>query len=408
TWNNIAKDPYAKTEWLLHRFGKTHALFHGIRLGPTFINENVCQTLLSRNVIFSRYLVQRVLTHYGRQDPALTEMKLKYNVIPAETNKLRLDQNKLSNPWASDLPFSVFSIILQEGEARFSKIPVKGNDMELFHFISAGTLIIHYASQELKNNFDTIKNLITKYHFVPFPPRPRKLQLSYDIDPHNNLMVPEEYPPKDGFENNRQLNVVARAILLDARLVELWKEIGYTEICSDTNNLVISGALLILFPPSPPSGWLCPTADDVKLRLTKLIELGFKLDDKSIVDALQMYENKLDIYGDILWNAFTTIRSGEPNLSFLSDLFKEAFEPSRALKKTLFLNFLKSKCECHEQIVRQIVVQKFKEEYVEDIDFEIRRKSLILSPKVYQFIIEAYGHGSEIASICFVDLLSLK
>ncbi|CAG8680414.1 16435_t:CDS:1 [Funneliformis mosseae] len=158
--------------------------------------------------------------------------------------------------------------------------------------------------------------------------------------PSQNLMVPVEYQPKDDFENNRQLNVIASAILLDESLVKRWKENEYTEICSDTNNLVISGALLILFPPSPPSGWLYPTADDVKFCLTKLIELGFKLDDKSLVDALQMFENKLDIYGDIFWNVFTAIRSGKSNFSFLFGLFKE---PSRGLKKSLFLNFLKSR-----------------------------------------------------------------
>ncbi|CAG8638954.1 17097_t:CDS:2 [Funneliformis caledonium] len=108
--------------------------------------------------------------------------------------------------------------------------------------------------------------------------------------PSQNLMVPVKYPSKDDLD-------------------------GYAEICSDTDNLVISGALLILFPPSPPSGWLCPTADDVKFRPTKLIELGFKLDDKSIVDALQIFENKLDIYGDIFWN----------NLRVLSQLDRNKF-----------------------------------------------------------------------------------
>src|SRR4051812_40492546 len=39
-WNYIAKDPYAKSEWLIYQFGKTHALFHGIRLGQTFINRD--------------------------------------------------------------------------------------------------------------------------------------------------------------------------------------------------------------------------------------------------------------------------------------------------------------------------------------------------------------------------------
>ncbi|CAG8741449.1 16882_t:CDS:1 [Funneliformis mosseae] len=109
---DISKDPYTKTEWLLHHFGKTHELFHGIRLGPTFINENVCQTLISRNVVFSRYLVQRVLTYYGRQNPALTEQKITFNAIQSGSNKLKIH-------------------ILQEGAAIFSElllINVKGND----------------------------------------------------------------------------------------------------------------------------------------------------------------------------------------------------------------------------------------------------------------------------------------
>ncbi|CAG8753098.1 7205_t:CDS:1, partial [Funneliformis mosseae] len=152
--------------------------------------------------------------------------------------------------------------------------------------------------------------------FVPLPHRPSNYKLSYDIDPHNMTVVPEEYPSKDGFENNRQLNAIARAILLDASLVHLWKEIGYTEICDDTNDLVMSGALLILFPPSSPSGWFFPTPENVTNRLTKLIELGFKLTDKTIVDTLQMYENQLDDYGNIFWNVFTTIRSGESSVSF--------------------------------------------------------------------------------------------
>ena len=41
-WSAIAKDPYAKTEWLILRYGKTHALFNAVRLGPTFIDIPVC------------------------------------------------------------------------------------------------------------------------------------------------------------------------------------------------------------------------------------------------------------------------------------------------------------------------------------------------------------------------------
>ena len=62
----IAKDPYAKTEWLIIRYGKAHALFHAVSLGPTFIDIPVCQTLIARKVIISRYFVQRLLMHFGK------------------------------------------------------------------------------------------------------------------------------------------------------------------------------------------------------------------------------------------------------------------------------------------------------------------------------------------------------
>ncbi|RIA95179.1 hypothetical protein C1645_817025 [Glomus cerebriforme] len=40
----------------------------------------------------------------------------------------------------------------------------------------------------------------------------------------------EEYPPQDGYENNRQLNVIARAVIIHPDLVNMWKNIGYYEI----------------------------------------------------------------------------------------------------------------------------------------------------------------------------------
>jgi hypothetical protein len=85
----------------------------------------------------------------------------------------------------------------------------------------------------------------------------------------------EDYSPKDGYENSRQLNVVARAILVHPDLVNLWKKIGYYEICNDVNDLVMQGALLILFPPTPPINWICPNVDTVVKRLRQLLDLGF-------------------------------------------------------------------------------------------------------------------------------------
>ncbi len=99
----------------------------------------------------------------------------------------------------------------------------------------------------LKKNLKYIEDLILLHKFTPFPPRPKLPQLDLNNDPHNRQPpIPEEYPPKDGFENNRLLNVIARAILIHLELVILWKKIGYNEICNDVNDLVMQGALLIL------------------------------------------------------------------------------------------------------------------------------------------------------------------
>src|SRR4051794_27601540 len=166
-WSIIAKDPYAKAKWLIVRYGKDHALFHAVRLGPTFIDIPVCQTLIARKVIISRYFVQRLLMHFGKYDQKLIELKIEHNVGQLDADRIRAFQQKIKSPWASNLPISMFTY---EGYIQLSNtnedLQSKGNDMELFHFLSAGPHVINYAS--------------------------------------GMLPIPEEYPPKDGYENNRQ------------------------------------------------------------------------------------------------------------------------------------------------------------------------------------------------------------
>ncbi|EXX69363.1 uncharacterized protein OCT59_007913 [Rhizophagus irregularis] len=85
--------------------------------------------------------------------------------------------------------------------------------MELFHFLSAGPLVINFAPQKL---FQNIKDLII-YKMVSPRPKP-----TYEDTVHFQLMQArayEEYSPKDGYENSRQLNVVARAIFIHPDLV---------------------------------------------------------------------------------------------------------------------------------------------------------------------------------------------
>src|SRR5688572_1491769 len=114
-----------------------------------------------------------------------------------------------------------------------------------------------------------------------------------------------------------------------------------------------------------------------------------------------MFEHRLDDIGDILWTAFFSIRSGEQMETLACKLYREALKPERNLKKDDLLNFLKSKFDYHEQVVRRVIEQYFFEEKMNHI--ESRRKSLILSPKVYQYILETYGKESGLTSMCFDD-----
>ncbi|CAG8708465.1 12558_t:CDS:1 [Funneliformis mosseae] len=397
-WSIIARDTYAKTEWLIQQFGKAHAFFHGIRLGPAFINKNVCQSLFIKKAIFSRYLTQKLVIHYGLYDLKLVELKIKNNIVDRSGAGLVL--HKYRNPWAGNLPLEVFLYLLKEGAVRFENQYQKGNDMELFHYLSAGPNVINYAPNILEKNFEKIKDLILKQRFVPFPPRPKPFQL--------NQKIVEEYPPKDGYENSRQLNVIARAILLESQLVGLWKEIGYNDICSDINDIVLEGAMLILFPPTPPLEWICPSVDQVVTRLNNLIELGFDLSNKIVMNILQLFEHRLDDIGETIWNAFTTIRTEETTFSFVFGLFREAFEPTRCQRKLFIINFLKSKTEQHDLIIKQILEQRFNDENIDDFEFRSRRKSLILSPQIYEFILNTYGNESDLTLMCFKDILFLK
>src|SRR5688572_2599586 len=79
-WYLVSRDPHARAEWLIYKYGKSHALFHAVRLGNNFINEEVVQALLARNATLSRYFVQRLLMHFGIYDEKLIELKIEHNV----------------------------------------------------------------------------------------------------------------------------------------------------------------------------------------------------------------------------------------------------------------------------------------------------------------------------------------
>ena len=161
----------------------------------------------------------------------------------------------------------------------------------------------------------------------------------------------EDYPPKDGYENSRQLNVVARAILIYPDMVNLWKEIGYHEICSDVNELVMQGALLILFPPNPPVDWERPIAEVVVKRLDQFSNLGFKLTHTVMEEALHLFEHKLDEIGEILIESFQIVHKTSKSAISRSCLI-QAIKPERNHKKTDLLEFLISRIDQPEKALK--------------------------------------------------------
>ncbi|CAG8648423.1 10077_t:CDS:1, partial [Scutellospora calospora] len=265
-WSLISKDSQARAEWIIFQYGRAHCLFYAIKLGPTFISVAVSRTIITKGGILSRYFIQKLFIHYGKYDLKLIELKISHNI--GQTNIDRIQQ-KNSTPWASDLPIHVYIFLMTEASKIFKdQLYIKGNDLELFHYLSGGPHTINYAPIVLKKNEEEIKNLILNMKFIPFPPRKSD---------NSQTNLPEEYPPKDGHENNKQLNLIARSILIYKDLIYLWKEIGYYEVCDDVNNLIMQGALLILFPPSQPLGCTKPDVNAVKTRFIELINLGFQL-----------------------------------------------------------------------------------------------------------------------------------
>ena len=248
-WHSTSKDPHAKAEWLIYKYGPSHAFFHAVKLGNNFITEDVVQALLSRGATLSRYFVQRLLMHFGTYDERLIELKIEHNVNQIDFDRIRAFQKKLKWPWGSNLPLSVFTKLITEGFniLKDHDLATKGNDMELFNFLSAGPLVINQAPQKLLENLSSIEDLILNKRFIHFPPCPKpSYEGTVEYIQSIQARAHEEYPPKDGYENSCQLNVVATILIHP----DLRKRIGYHEICTDVNELAMQGALLILFPPT--------------------------------------------------------------------------------------------------------------------------------------------------------------
>ncbi|GBB93894.1 hypothetical protein RclHR1_02250004 [Rhizophagus clarus] len=288
-WYTVFHDPHARSEWLLNKYGRAHALFHAVRLGSNFLTLDVMKCLIAKKAILSRYFVQRLMLQCGKCDQKLLELRSRQNVNQENLKKLNSFRN---NHWGNDLSVDVFVFILEEAIKIYkSDVYIKGNDIELLHFLTAGPSTISVAPLQLLDNIELIKDLILKKNFIPFPPSKNSSNC--------------EYPRNDGYENARQLNILARAIVICPDLVKFWKQIGYHEICEDINDLVIQGVYLILFPLNPnQQNWICPDDETISKRLKLFLDLGFKLDNKTVKSVIYLFNDRLSEIGDVILKSF--------------------------------------------------------------------------------------------------------
>ncbi|CAG8512297.1 19629_t:CDS:2 [Rhizophagus irregularis] len=110
-WYTIFHDPHARSEWLLNKYGRAHALFHAVRLGRNFLTLDVIKCLMAKKAILSRYFVQRLMLQCGGCDGRLLELRNTLNVSQEDFKRLNSSQK---HHWGYDLSVDVFIYILEE------------------------------------------------------------------------------------------------------------------------------------------------------------------------------------------------------------------------------------------------------------------------------------------------------
>lgn len=156
-WSVIAKDPYAKIEWLLEHYGEENALFHVVRLGITFIDMSLCQSLIERKVMTSRYFIQILLNHFRVYNQKLIELRIKHNFNKFGANDNYYFQQTNNPSWARNLLIFIFTYLLNERQSTNAKKYLLSNDMESFY-----PRISNAFAEMLRNNLKEIEDLLNK------------------------------------------------------------------------------------------------------------------------------------------------------------------------------------------------------------------------------------------------------
>ncbi|CAG8599061.1 8482_t:CDS:2, partial [Paraglomus brasilianum] len=216
-WNNIVNSPSTKAMWLIGRHGRTHALFHAVRMGNPFIKPQVVECLFAQKAQISRYFIQRLELGFGNKSVNLQNKpwasNLSFDVFSRiHKERDRFDRNDIPVVCGSDIPVRENNILVRGNDisVRGNDSPRRLNDLETFDDLAGGSLGISQAITKLKENRKKIKTLIRTQKFAPFPPRPKirkyilareedrkfERKLYSDID-----SVPrawDDYPSSDG------------------------------------------------------------------------------------------------------------------------------------------------------------------------------------------------------------------
>ncbi|CAG8674490.1 7835_t:CDS:1, partial [Paraglomus brasilianum] len=192
----------------------------------------------------------------------------------------------------------------------------------------------------------------------------------------------------------------------------VWKKSGYHEIITDVNDPVMRGALLILYPPIPPEGWVEPGLDQVVEKLNSLKALGFELTNNAIGDALILFERNLKDIGDTLIDAFANVlRMTKEDI--LSICLRELLDPERTFEREDSLEFVVNAIDTPEEKI----LSTFKEYGIENpIDVYLDNNGslpqdyafLKNSPIVYKYMLVKFGARSRITRFLMNEITTAR
>ncbi|RGB34482.1 hypothetical protein C1646_668496 [Rhizophagus diaphanus] len=209
-WSVIAKDSYAKTKWLIEHHGKEHAFFHAVRLGVTFIDMTMCQSLIERKIISSRYFIQILLKHFRMHNQRLIELSIGHNF-----GQFGADKNQSS--WARNLIIFAFNYLLNADERQLAypeeNLPSK--DMRLTN--PRINNVNNDSAEILKNNKNNLKDteeLIINKFITLSSKSPLNLDFNSASFIHQPLLIPDKYLSSKKFDAIKFLDFLQQNIFL--------------------------------------------------------------------------------------------------------------------------------------------------------------------------------------------------